>query len=117
VVKIACLSGENTRAIGVVYENGVPKNGVRVRVSFDYGGAAVAADFISGHDPINPNVLDPQHPGYYQIGISEGATQDGNWWVFIVDDQNRTISDGRWFKTDAIVSGSSCNIGVTDFAK
>lgn len=116
VIKMDCIPGQDTRAIGHIYQNGVPLNGIRVRVSYDYGGSKVAADFISGHDPINRDKLDPLNPGYYQIGISEGAAQDGNWWVFLVDQGgNNTISEGRWFKTANVTTDNSCNIGVTDF--
>ncbi len=103
----------------MVFENGIPKNGVRVRVSYADGGPRLngVPDFISGHDPINPQNLDPTHPGYYQIGIQEGAALDGNWWVFLVDDNGNEISAGRWFKTTNVVTGNSCQVGVTDFAK
>lgn len=117
MTKATCVPDSNTRAIGTVYENGVPKNGVRVRVSFADGGAPAAAEFISGHDPINRDKLDPAHPGYYQIGIAEGAAFDGNWWVFLVDDHGEEISEGRWFKTTNVTTSDSCNVGVTDFGK
>ncbi len=117
VTKATCVPDGNTRAIGTVDENGVPKNGVRVRVSYADGGAPAAADFISGHDPINRDRLDPAHPGYYQVGIMEGAAFDGNWWVFLVDDKGEEISEGRWFKTVNVTTSDSCNVGVTDFGK
>lgn len=117
VIKANCVPGDNTRAIGTVYENGVPKNGIRVRVSYDYGGAPVAEDFISGHDPVNRQNLDPAHPGYYQVGIRDGSALDGNWWVFLMDEKQNVISEGRYFKTTDVVTADSCQIGVTDFGK
>ncbi len=118
VTKATCIPDNNTRATGIVYENGVPKNGVRVRVSYADGGAPAAADFISGHDPINRDKLDPHNPGYYQVGIREGAAFDGNWWVFLMDDTGQNeISEGRWFKSTAVVTASSCQVGITDFSK
>jgi hypothetical protein len=116
VIKSDCIPGQDTRAIGHVYSNGVPLNGARVRVSYANGGAPAAADFISGHDPVNPQNLWLGHDGYYQVGIREGAPFDGNWWVFLVDDAgNNVISEGRWFKTTDVTTGTSCQIGVTDF--
>ncbi len=112
-----CKPGNNTRAIGTVYENGVPKSGVRVRVSYSDGGPPVVSDFISGNNPTSPNFPDPNHPGYYQIGIREGSAFEGNWWVFLIDDKQRQISDGHFFKTSGIVTGNSCQVGITDFSK
>lgn len=113
----SCLPGQDTRAIGTVYLNGAPQNGVRVRVSNAYKGAAVAADFISGFDPINPGKLDPLHPGYYQIGIVEGSPRAGNWWVFLIDDHGNVMSEGHVFNTQDQATESSCQIGITDFAR
>lgn len=116
VIKSDCIPGHDTRAIGHIYANGAPVDGIRVRVSFDYGGAPVTEDFISGHNPIDRFKLDPQYSGYYQVGILDGAPQDGNWWVFLVDKSgNNVISEGRWFKTANVTTDNSCNIGVTDF--
>ena len=117
VTFVDCKSGENTRAIGTIRVNGVPTSGLRVRVSNAYGGTAVTADFISGRDPINPDKLDPNHPGYYQVGIRDGEPIAGNWWVFIVDNSGSVISEGRVFNTQAQQTQTSCQIGITDFAK
>ncbi len=114
---VDCWPGNNTRAIGTVYENGVPKSGVRVRVSYSDGGPPVVDDFITGRNPISPNFSDPNHPGYYQIGIREGSAYDGNWWVFLIDEKERQISEGRFFKTTDVVTSSSCQVGITDFSK
>ncbi len=117
VIASSCRPDTNTRAIGTVYDKGGPVNGVRVRVSYADGGPPIVNDFISGHNPISPQELDPAHPGYYQIGIAEGQPVDGNWWVFLVDDKGKEISVGRWFKTTAVTTGNSCQVGVTDFSK
>lgn len=115
VIAQRCDVGENTRAIGTIYENDKPKNGVRVRVSYALGGEPVIADFISGHDPNNPQLLDPSRPGYYQLGLLEGGALEGNWWVFVVDDEGDLISEGRFLKTHGQVTATSCQVGVTDF--
>jgi hypothetical protein len=110
-----CEPGENTRAVGTIYENDRPKNGVRVRVSYAMGGPPVIPDFISGNDPNNPSIADPLRPGYYQLGLLEGAALAGNWWVFIVDEKNQVLSEGRFFNTQEQTTATSCQIGVTDF--
>lgn len=110
-----CEPGENTRAVGTIYENDRPKNGVRVRVSYMMGGPPVIPDFISGNDPNNPNIADPLRPGYYQLGLLEGGAMAGNWWVFIVDEKNRVLSEGRHFNTQGQQDATSCQVGITDF--
>lgn len=110
-----CEPGENTRAVGTIYQNDLPKNGVRVRVSYAMGGPPVIPDFISGRDPNNPGQPDPQHPGYYQLGLLEGGALAGNWWVFIVDDEGNVLSEGRLFNTQGQQTATSCQVGITDF--
>ena len=116
VIKTDCIPGENIRATGHVYSNGVLQSGVTVRVSTDYSGARAAGDFVTGHDPINPRVLWPGHEGYYQVGISEGLAKAGTWVVFLIDaGSKQPISEGRSFTTQAEQTANSCQIGVTDF--
>jgi hypothetical protein len=116
VIKADCIPGENIRAIGYVYSNGVPVNGVLVRVAQDFNGARVADDFVSGHDPVNKRTLWPKHEGYYQVGVSEGLIKAGTWVVFLIDTGSKQpISEGRSFTTDAQQTGSSCQVAVTDF--
>jgi hypothetical protein len=115
VIMQRCEPGENTRAVGTIYENDRPKNGVRVRVSYAMGGPPVIPDFISGNDPNNPNVPDPQRPGYYQLGLLEGGQLAGNWWVFIVNDEDEVLSQGRLFNTQGQMTATSCQVGITDF--
>lgn len=110
-----CEPGENTRAVGTIYENDRPKNGVRVRVSYAMGGPPVIPDFISGNNPNSPNAPDPLHPGYYQLGLLEGGALAGNWWVFIVNDEDEVLSEGRLFNTQGQQTATSCQVGVTDF--
>lgn len=117
VIKSDCQPGENTRAIGTVYDNGVPVNGITVRVSTGYQGSRAAADFLSGHDPINTSALYPDHAGYYQIGIVEGSPHAGTWWVFLLDDKGNVISEGHSFTTQEVETANSCQIGITDFGK
>ncbi len=115
VIMQRCEPGENTRAVGTIYENDRPKNGVRVRVSYAMGGPPVIPDFVSGNNPYSPNAPDPQHPGYYQLGLLEGGALAGNWWVFVVNDDGDVLSEGRLFNTQGERTASSCQVGVTDF--
>lgn len=115
IIMQRCDPGENTRAVGTIYENDKPKSGVRVRVSYAMGGPPVIPDFFSGNDPNNPGRLDPLRPGYYQLGLLEGAPLAGNWWVFVVDDKNQVISESRFFNTQEQMTATSCQVGVTDF--
>jgi hypothetical protein len=115
VIKAECVPGENIRATGYVYQNGVAVNGVVARVASSFGGAKQAADFSTGHDPVNPRNLWPGHDGYYQVGISEGLVKAGTWVIFLIDANKQPISEGRSFTTDAQQTGNSCQVGVTDF--
>jgi hypothetical protein len=110
-----CEPGENTRAVGTIYENDRPKNGVRVRVSYAMSGPPVIPDFISGNDPNNPSQANPLRPGYYQLGLLEGGALAGNWWVFIVNDEDEVLSEGRLFNTQGQQTATSCQVGITDF--
>jgi hypothetical protein len=115
VILQRCEPGENTRAVGTIYENDRPKNGVRVRVSYALDGPPVIPDFISGNDPNNPNFADPQRPGYYQLGLLEGGAMAGNWWVFVIDEEENRLSEGRLFNTQGQTTATSCQVGITDF--
>jgi hypothetical protein len=88
---------------------------VRVRVSYAAGGSPVLPDFISGNDPNNPNRQDPLRPGYYQHGLLEGGALGGDWWVFIVSEDGRVLSEARYFNTQGQVTATSCQVGITDF--
>lgn len=86
-----------------------------MRVSYSLGGPRLLPDFISGRDPINPNIEDPNRPGYYQFGLLEGGPLQGDWWVFIVNDDGEPLSTGRYFKTHGEITATSCQVGITDF--
>lgn len=115
IIMQRCEPGENTRAVGTIYENDRPKNGVRIRVSYAFDGPPVIPDFISGNDPYNPSAPDPQRPGYYQLGLLEGGALAGNWWVFVIDDEENVLSEGRLFNTQGQTTATSCQVGITDF--
>lgn len=110
----------NTIIEGIVYNNGVPENGVVVRVALQQGAYPIVDDFLSGTDPINPGRPDPNNPGRYFLQISPGAVRAGTWWVFIVDRINGTvqISEGAMIRTDAEAnSPTSCQHAFVDFVR
>jgi ABC-type Fe3+/spermidine/putrescine transport system ATPase subunit len=63
-----------------------PASAHKLGIACIYQQPALFPDFISGRDPINPGIDDPNRPGYYQFGLLEGGALAGNWWVFIVDE-------------------------------
>lgn len=113
VLKNTCVSDSNTRAEGTVYNNGVPQNGVTVRIANGNGGDPVIDDFITGMDPSDYKHHDPSLQGKYRLGIAEGQRIDGNWWVFIIDSTGQQISVGAYFKT---FDAPGCNKAIIDFA-
>ncbi len=114
VAKNVCTTAPNTRAEGSVFNNGVPQNGVRVRVSGDgLGGGAAINDFITGVDPSDYRHQDPTLQGKYRLGIFEGQQNAGNWWVWIVNENGDRISMGAFFNSQ---DGPGCNTAYIDFA-
>jgi hypothetical protein len=111
-VNKGCVEAGNTRIEGTVLENGLPKNGVRVRVSNSEHGDAVIDDFITGTDPSDYKHICPECAGKYRLGIAEGQRIDGNWWVFIVDDGGSPQSPGVYVKTH---DDRGCNTAIIDF--
>lgn len=108
-----CVVASNTRIEGIVTENGAPKNGVRVRISFSENGPAeIMPDFITGIDPADPNHKCPECAGKYRLSPSEGAQVDGNWWVHVVDDGGNLLSKSTFFHTQ---DGPGCNTATIDF--
>lgn len=114
------LDSGNTIVEGVVYNNGVPENGVAVRVAKAEGAYPMVDDFVSGTDPINPGQPDPNNPGRYILQIVAGAPREGNWWVFIIDKANGTkqISEAKMIHTndDPYMAGN-CQHAYVDFVR
>ncbi len=110
----------NTIVEGIVYNNGVPENGVAVRVAKAEGAYPMVDDFVSGTDPINPGQPDPNNPGRYILQIVAGAPREGNWWVFIVDRANGTkqISEAKLIHTnDDPNNPANCQHAFVDFVR
>ncbi len=114
ILKNVCVTAPNTRAQGTVFNNGVPQNGVRVRVSGDgNGGQPAIDDFITGTDPSDYKHVDPALQGKYQLGIFEGQQNAGKWWVWIIDNKEQPLSPGAHFNSQ---DGGGCNTAIIDFA-
>ncbi len=107
-----CVTDTNTRIEGTVYENGVKKNGVIVRLSHAEHAEPLINDFVTGTDPRDHKHQAPEWEGRYRLGIAEGQRMDGNWWVFIVDASGNPLSKGYYIKTH---DGPGCNVATVDF--
>lgn len=107
-----CVADSNTRIEGTVYENGVKKNGVIVRLSHAEHAEPLINDFITGTDPRDHKHQAPEWEGRYRLGIAEGQRIDGNWWVFIVDANGNPLSKGYYIKTH---DDPGCNVATVDF--
>ena len=110
----------NTLVEGIVYNNGVPENGVAVRVAKAEGAYPMVDDFLSGTDPINPGQPDPNNPGRYILQIVAGAPREGNWWVFVIDRPNGTkqISEAKLIHTNDDASNpANCQHAFVDFVR
>lgn len=111
-VNKGCVTAPNTRIEGAVYENGVLKNGVRVRVSHMEGGEPSINDSITGMDPTDYKHVAPEWAGRYRLALYEGQQNAGNWWVFIVDESGNQLSPGVLVTTQ---DGGGCNTATIDF--
>ncbi len=111
-VNKGCVTAGNTRIQGTVVENGIKKDGVKVRVSLSEGGDPVIDDFITGLDPSDYKHVDPSLQGQYRLGLFEGQQNAGNWWVFILDGGGNRISPGVYINTQ---DGGGCNTATIDF--
>jgi len=102
----------NTRIEGTVYDNGLKKNGVTVRLSHGEHLDQLLPDFVTGIDPNDPNHRAPEREGMYRLSPAEGGYVDGNWWVFVIGPDGSPLSKGQYIKTH---DGPGCNIAIVDF--
>lgn len=121
VVYHGCVpDSSNTVVEGYVYNNGVPLNGVVVRVAKEQGAYPLVDDFVSGNSAVNPGQPDPNNPGHYILQIVAGAPREGNWWVFVVDVPNGTkqISEAQFIHTnDDPFNPANCQHAMVDFVR
>jgi hypothetical protein len=109
-----CVSASNTRIEGTVYDNGMPKSGVIVRLSESDHGPQFPAfnDFVTGTDPADYKHIDPTLNGKYRLSPAEGQRVNGNWWVFLIDGSGNPISHSFFVHTQ---DGPGCNTATVDF--
>ena len=108
-----CVTSPNTRIQGTVYDEGVPQNEIKVRVSVTDDGSPVMDDSFTGRDPYDIKHVDPSRVGKYQLGLSEGAQIDGTWFVFIVNPNDELLTRKVQVAT---TKGPGCNVWTVDFA-
>jgi hypothetical protein len=109
-----CVDAPNTRIEGTVYENGLKKNGVIVRLSDSDQGPPFPGlnDFITGTDPADYKHQCPECQGQYRLSPAEGQRVNGNWWVFVIDASGNPLSKGYFIHTQ---DGPGCNTATVDF--
>ncbi len=103
VVESCAPNDGGTRIEGVVYQNGQPANGYRVVFSWQPDGEWSTSPTASGPNP----------PGAYTHIISSGFATAGDWWVWIVDEDDTRISPMASFHSDG--PGGSCNVATINF--
>ncbi|MBI5034044.1 MAG: hypothetical protein HZB51_26275 [Chloroflexi bacterium] len=78
---------------GTVTQDGIQRNGLRVRVSQGPDGLAAWNDYVTGTDSTKPG-------GYTHI-IDANAPHGGTWYLWLIDPQtNQRVSDIATVKTD-----------------
>jgi hypothetical protein len=109
-----CVAASNTRIQGTVYDGGVKRNGVIVRLSESDGGPKWPDldDFVTGVDPTDYHHQCPECEGMYRISPAEGQMISGNYWVFIIDSNGTPQSKGLFVHTQ---DGPGCNTATVDF--
>lgn len=94
---------------GTTYVNGTPQNGYKVVFSYGPDAPPITEPMISGPHPGYPG----WKTGYYSHIIHAHNPEAGTWYVWVVDDTGKRISDiGQWTSTGP---GEGCNQAVVDF--
>jgi len=94
---------------GTTYIGGQPQNGYRVVFSFGPDAAPITDPVTSGPHQGYPG----WRTGYYSHIIHAHGAEAGTWYVWVVDDTGKRISDiGQWTSTGP---GEGCNQAVVDF--
>ena len=95
---------------GTVSQDGIPRDGLRVRVSLGPDGLPAWNDYVTGTDSTKPG-------GYTQI-IDANSPHEGVWYLWLVDPQtSQRISDIAVVKTDAKRQNeTSCQSATVNFS-
>jgi glucose/arabinose dehydrogenase len=96
---------------GTVRYDGVPANGYGVVFSYQPDGPWVTPPQTSGPHPGYPG----WNPGYYSHILQSGMPREGDWWLWIVDDQGTRISKMAFVHTDGVAGAGKCQQAVVDF--
>lgn len=100
-----------TYIYGTVYQNHQPYNGARVVFSWVPDGEWVTQPAISGPHPGYPDWA----PGYYSHIVQAGGPREGTWYVWIVDEAGRRISEMAVVHTDGVAGEGKCQQAMVDF--
>jgi len=97
---------------GTVYQNHKPFNGAQVVFSYAPDGPAVGIPMISGPHTGYPG----WNPGFYSHILQAGSAREGDWYVWIVDDNGKRISEmSPRVHTDGTAGPGKCQKAVVDF--
>lgn len=97
---------------GTVYQNHKQFNGARVVFSYAPDGPPVVGPAISGPHPGYPSWA----PGFYSHILQAGAPREGDWWVWIVDENGNRISAlSPRVHTDGTAGEGKCQKAIVDF--
>ncbi len=99
-----------TEVHGTVYVDGKPANGYWVAFSWKPDGPIVAK-IQSGPHPGYPD----WPPGFYSHILQARAPREGDWYFWIVDENNRRISRIAHVRTDAVAEPGKCQKWTIDF--
>lgn len=100
-----------TTLYGTVYQNHQPYNGAKVVFSWVADGPWATQPVISGPHEGYPNWA----PGFYEHILQAGGPREGTWYVWIVDDAGRRISEMAMVHTDGVAGEGKCQKAVVDF--
>ena len=97
---------------GTVYQDHKPYNGARVVFSWTPDGPWVSEPMISGPHPGYPD----WKPGWYSHILQAGGPREGDWYVWIVDDNGNRISEmSPRIHTDGTAGPGKCQKAIVDF--
>jgi len=100
-----------TYIYGTVYQNHQPHNGARVVFSWKPDGDWATEPAISGPHTGYPG----WNPGYYSHILQAAGPREGTWYVWIVDDAGKRISEMAMVHTDGVAGDGKCQQAVVDF--
>lgn len=110
VVESCAPNAGVTYVEGTTYVNGTPQSGYLVAFSYAPDGPIVA-QILSGPHPGYPYWA----PGFYSHILDASGPREGDWYFWIVDNDERRISAIASLHTDGQAGPGQCQQGVIDF--